>query len=76
MSGSFLFYLMRDLFKENVIVIPRGHGLVSRNTGETVLSIKKKKMSLLCTSSHDFINLHKYVFGGRGHSVCNRSLNR
>lgn len=65
---------MRDLFKENVIVIPRGHGLVSRNTGETVLCIKKQKMSLLCISSHDFINLHKYVFGGRGHSVCNRSL--
>lgn len=32
---------MRQLFKENVIVIPGGHGLVSRNTGETVLRIKK-----------------------------------
>lgn len=40
-SGSLLFYLMRQLFKENVIVIPGGHGLVSRNTGETVLCIKK-----------------------------------
>lgn len=28
-SGSLLFYLMRQLFKENVIVIPGGHGLVS-----------------------------------------------
>jgi len=40
-SGSLLFYLMRQLFKENVIVVPGGHGLVSRNTGETVLCIKK-----------------------------------
>lgn len=39
-SGTLLFYLMRDLFKENVIVIPRGHGLVSRNTGETALHQK------------------------------------
>lgn len=29
-SGSLLFYLMRQLFKENVIVIPGGHGLVSQ----------------------------------------------
>lgn len=27
---------------------------------------KKQMMSLLCISSHDFISLYKYVFGGGG----------
>lgn len=35
---------------------------------------KKQMMSSLCVSSHDFINLYKYVLGGGGHFYVQQKL--